>query len=71
MSKLTTEQQVVLAFFDAHDAAMRCMGRWVWAKEIRRDPDLAAKFIKDQAEEYRGGEMLRQWLAPRGTAVRQ
>ena len=72
MSKLTTEQHVVLAFFDAHDAgAMRLAGKWVWADDIRNDPALAISFIKDRAEEYRGGEMLRAWLAPIGKAVRQ
>ena len=72
MSKLTTEQQVVLAFFDAHDVnAMRCMGRWIWADEIRRNPDLAVRFIADHADGYRNSEMLRAWLAPIGKAVRQ
>ena len=73
MSKLTVEQQVVLAFFfDAHDAAaMRCMERWIWADEIRNNPDLAVRFVADHADGYRGSEMLRAWLAPIGTAVRQ
>ena len=70
MSRLTTEQQVVLAFF--HDAgAMRLAGKWVWADDIRNDPALAVRFIEDRAEEDRGGEMLRAWLAPIGKAVRQ
>ena len=46
---MTTEQLVVLAFFDCHDAkAMRFEGRWVWADDIRRDPQLAARFIEDR-----------------------
>jgi hypothetical protein len=67
--KLTTEQQVVLAFFDAHHAgAMRCQGRWLWANDIRNNPDLAVRFLKDRADAYRDGELLRAWLAPqRGT----
>jgi hypothetical protein len=72
MSKLTTEQRVVLAFFDAHDAsALRLAGKWVWADDIRNDPALAISFIKDRADGYRDSEMLRQWLAPRGKVVRQ
>ena len=72
MTKLTTEQLVALAFFDAHGAAaMRCMGRWVWADDIRNDPALAVRFIEDRTEEDRGGGMLRAWLAPQGKAVRQ
>ena len=67
--KLTTEQRIVLAFFARHRAgAVRL--RWVWADDIRDDPALAIRFIQDRAEEYRG-EMLRQWLAPIGKAVRQ
>jgi len=70
--KLTAEQRVVLAFFACHRAgAMRLHGRWVWADDIRRDPALAISFIKNRAEDYRDCEMLRQWLAPRGKAVRQ
>ena len=69
MSKLTTEQHVVLAFFDAHDAAaMRHAGKWVWADDIRNNPALATSFIKHQAEEYRD---MRAWLAPIGKVVRQ
>jgi hypothetical protein len=67
MSKLTTEQQVVLAFFDVHHAgAMRCQGRWAWAwaDEIHSNPDLAIRFLKDWADAYRDGEMLRAWFAP-------
>jgi hypothetical protein len=57
MSRLTTEQQVVLAFFDAHDAgAMRCQGRWAWADDIRNDPNLASRFLKDWADEQRDSD---------------
>ena len=72
MSELTTEQHVVLAFFDAHGAAaMRLAGKWIWADEIRRNPDLAVRFIADHVDGYRNSEMLRAWLAPRGKAVQQ
>ena len=74
MSKLTTEQHVVLAFFDAHGAAAMRLARqrWVWADDIRNDPASGrSASSKIDAEEYRGGEMLRAWLAPIGKAVRQ
>jgi hypothetical protein len=65
MPKLTTEQLVVLAFFDAHDAAaMRSRGRWVWATQILHSPDLAAQFLKDWRDDQRNEELLQAWIAP-------
>jgi hypothetical protein len=70
VSKLTTEQRVVLAFFAAHRCgAMRFRGRWLWAHEVRNDPAIAAAFIKDRADDAypesdRDTAMLRAWLAP-------
>jgi hypothetical protein len=69
MSKLTTEQRVVLAFFAAHRcAAMRFRGKWLWISEVRNDPAIAAAFIKDRAddpypENDRDTAMLRAWMA--------
>jgi hypothetical protein len=69
---MTPKQLVALAFLDSHDAAaMRCRGPWVWATDIRNDPELASRFIKDWSDEQRDSELLRAWLAPSGKAVRQ
>ena len=72
-NKLTAAQLTVIAFFDCYDAAaMRLAGRWVWADDIRNDPGLAVRFIKDRAEGYRNSELLNAWLAPQPKdAVRQ
>jgi hypothetical protein len=70
--KLTTEQRVVLAFFDAHYAgAMRCAGKWCWADDIKADPELAIRFLKDWSDEQRYDELLSAWLAEPKGAVRQ
>ena len=75
-SELSAAQRVVLAFYAAHRcAAMRFRGRWLWADEVRRDPAVAAAFIKDRAddpypESDRNAAMLRAWLAPQ-KGVRQ
>jgi hypothetical protein len=57
MAKLTTDQLVAIAFLDSHAAAaMRCRGRWVWADDIRNDPNLASCFLKDWADEQRDND---------------
>jgi hypothetical protein len=54
---MTTDQLVALAFLDSHAAAaMRCRGRWVWADDIRNDPNLASCFLKDWADEQRDND---------------
>jgi hypothetical protein len=40
---LTHDQIVVLKFFEIHEAgAMRMGGKWIWEKDIRSNPALAA-----------------------------
>ena len=72
--KLTAEQRVVLAYYAAHDCgAMRFRGRWVWADEVRANPDLARRRDENHYRDDRdNSEMLRLWLTsePKGK-VRQ
>jgi hypothetical protein len=64
-SKLTTAQRVVLAYYDVHRVgAMKFEGRWLWRAEVRENPDIAVRFIKDRSDGYRDSAMLRAWLAP-------
>jgi hypothetical protein len=64
-SKLTAAQRVVLAYYDVHRCgAMKFEGRWLWAAEVRENPAAAAAFIRDRADNYRDGELLRAWLTP-------
>jgi hypothetical protein len=69
-TKLTLEQRAAIALFRVHRAgAMKLAGRWVWINDIRRDPSLATRFIRDRCdgtdpEHSRDAAMLREWLAP-------
>jgi hypothetical protein len=71
-NKLTPTQEVVLAFYAVHRCgAMRFQGRWLWADEVRSNPDVATQFLKDRAEGYRNSELLRTWLRPPQKGPRQ
>ena len=59
----------MLAFFDAHNAAaMRCQGRGLWAADIRNNPDLATRFLKDWADEQRNDKLQAALDLPDGQA---
>lgn len=65
MAQLTRAQRLVLAHFAKHHCGfMRFEGGWLKSDEVRRNPDLALRFIEDRAVRYRDRVLLQAWLAP-------
>jgi len=56
MRPLTPAQLSILSLYDAHDcAAMKYMGRFIWASEIRSDHELAERVYEDRREQIAEG----------------